>query len=242
MLGRLVCLVTLCAATHAIAATTGCMTAGRLQELADMSRRAAESKRRLPDSHLPAAYREGLRRVSAVAKLPKSPTLTLVPHQDGRGNASVTDDGRIYLASLLWNGPYPLEQDEAAALIAHEVAHLEAGDIRTGLCETLEAAAGEASSFREATRKVDARAHAGAPETLFALQRRSHERELRADTRAVQLLVKAGYRADAMGRMLAKVGAAAAGASGPWHPPMEVRLENIGQLEVARRLFSAGAP
>lgn len=207
-------------------AAEGCLTASaRLQEVSaldqDRLTRARPSKEPIPRE-----VHEVLARLVRVARLPSSIRLRLVA-VDGDRNAWVHPSGLVLLSANLWRGHHKLEPDEIAAVMAHEIAHLEAVDHLKRLCDTVALAGNSELSFGAATRAIREAILAGDRTLANQMMRRNHLREHRADRRGTVMLMAAGFRRDAMTRMLVKV----AGGNGDYsatHPPLDRRLEALG--------------
>lgn len=201
----------------------------RAHELAFGDRRLLERAQARPAA-VPAHFAEALARLLKVARVPAEVRIDLVGVHSN-GSASVLSSGIIFVSSQLWRGALGLEKDEAAAVLAHEIAHVEMSHVRNRHCEAVAAAGDEGMALADAAQAVHQAIWAGDSQLAVKMMQKNHARELDADLRAVELLDLAGFRPGAVPRLLLKI--ARMGGSGySWsHPSMEARLENVGTVK-----------
>lgn len=174
----------------------------------------------------PAELQEAFARLVRVARLPAGVQLRLVAVHDGL-NAWVDRTGTVYVSAGLWTGDQRLGIDEVAAVLAHEIAHVEAVDALAKLCDTVALVGNEQHSFKSARLAIYRAIRAGDRTLAIRMMQQNHQRELRADRRGTQLLAAAGFQPEAMGRMLIKV-TRGQGDYSASHPAVEHRLEALG--------------
>jgi predicted Zn-dependent protease len=156
----------------------------------------------------------------------RAPTQLLVV-DDRELNAFAADHGVVILTRALLDPRHGLDDDELAAVIAHELAHVEVRDALAEACEMM-LRVGDAN-----TRIAQVRARLATLNPASALGRNAvellQEQELLADARGIALLRLAGRDTHAMARVLAKLhapqlpGLAMPGAA--THPELRERLE-----------------
>lgn len=155
----------------------------------------------------------------------RSPVKLLVL-DDRELNAFAADHGVVILTRALLDPRHGLGEDELAAVLAHELAHVEVRDALAEACD-MQLRVGDASTgiaqvrARLATIRPDSSVAHDAHELL-------HAQELQADARGIALLRLAGRDPQAMARVLVKLHAPTpAGAvllSAPTHPALNERL------------------
>jgi Zn-dependent protease with chaperone function len=166
-------------------------------------------------------------RLLQVARLPARTPVRLVA-VDGPGRAAISDAGTVLLSRQLWSGEHPLDRDEMAAVLAHELAHLEEAGTKPGACEAVVAPRDDELA-PAAPAAANCRTVPSADQQLaIAVMRRNHLRELRADRRGAEMLAGIGVPPQAMTRMLLKLTAPGNGDYSGSHPAIEARLENLG--------------
>lgn len=184
---------------------------------------------RLRDARVPVPprFHDALARLRTLVRLPRGIRLELVGSHQVR-SASVLSSGAIFLSSRLWRDEDSLDREEAAAVVAHELAHLELAHVKDKLCDAV-ALSGEAGvSLSGATQALRRAIRAGDDQLAVRMMQGNHQRELQADLRAAALLRQAGIPLEAMGRMLVKVSRNDGGGHSGTHPALETRLENLG--------------
>lgn len=199
-------------------------SADRTHELHAGEHRAALA-RKVQAVPVPPRVHRLLAQVRAHARLPKGMQVALVGTAGGR-SASAFASGTIFLGSRLWQGDSALDDAQLAAVLAHELAHLEAGDVKHRLCEAVAHAGAEHVALADATQVVHRKIWSGRSDLAVQMMQRNHLRELRADRRGTELLARAGFPARAMADMLLKVSPHADDSGS--HPGIEARLENLG--------------
>lgn len=210
----------------------------RSRELAANDRQFMERARNAPHVPVPPQFGEALKLVSKVAKIPPGAKLELVGVQSN-GTASILSSGTIFVSTRLWRGNLSMERDEAAAVIAHEIAHLELSHIRSRFCEAVAASGDEAIPLLQADQVVQQLVMAtGDRQKALKMMQANHMREMNADLRATELLKLAGIPPDAVKRMLLKL-AGSGRLEATWsHPALEARVEYV----MAGGMKGHGAP
>lgn len=210
----------------------------------DDARRAAE-QRALDEAQIEAMRRDQgtvplpprlqtlLNQLVAVSpRLRSGPPVQLLALDDRELNAFAADHGVIILTNALWDPKHGLSDDELAAVIAHELAHVEARDGLAEACE-MQLRLGDAHTGID-----QVRARLGTLNPGSALGQDAaellHEQELLADARGIALLRLAGRDALAMASVLAKLHApalpGAAFTLGHTHPALQERLVRVRAL------------
>lgn len=211
---------------HAGSAERCLSSAGRSQELQANDAAQLKAMHAAPQLAVPNKVQDTLARLLSVAQLPAGGTVK-VRAVKSAGTAWVSGSGVIFLSTSLWTGERPLEPDEMAAVLAHELAHLEEGDTKHRLCDAVAASRVDDVPFSVATSVVKQVIWGGDQELAILMMRRNHLRELRADRRGAEMLTAIGLGAEAMSRMLVKVTPPGEGDYSASHPAIEVRLENL---------------
>lgn len=186
-----------------------------------------------PQASVPAhvgALLDELVRVSP--RLHDAPPVRLVAIHDRELNAYAADHGVIILTTALWDPRHGLSNDELAAVLAHELAHVEARDGLAEACE-MQVRLGDAD-----TDIAQVRARLATLNPASALGRNAvellHEQELLADARGIALLRRAGRDPLAMPSVLAKLHAPAPHSgftlAAPTHPELGERLSRAAAL------------
>ena len=164
-------------------------------------------------------------------------TLKVKPRLAGYANknrtAFVTANGVVFLSDTAWRGSAPWADDEVAAVFAHEIAHLVQEDSARRICEFAAMMAFSPNDPIAVEAELHSRVGGGDRDLGIEMFRRNHAREYAADALGLELLVKAGFPAEAMARMLFKLMHLGAGPSGT-HPDPFDRVQNAHRLAAAR--------
>jgi Zn-dependent protease with chaperone function len=169
---------------------------------------------------------EELLRVSP--RLRDGPPVLLFAFADPEPNAYAADHGVILLTNALWDAKHAFSENELAAVLAHELAHVEVRDGLTEACE-MQLRVGDAQ-----TDIAQVRARLATLNPMSALAHNAadllHEQELLADARGMVLLRATGRDPRVMLAVLAKLHAPSGpGGSftlGHTHPALRERLEH----------------
>lgn len=86
---------------------------------------------------VPTTARRGLDRLVKASEVLKGNKVSLVADTAKLLNAHEADHGVIVVSSAAWSKDKAMAQDEVAAMLAHEVAHLELKDSKRRACEAL---------------------------------------------------------------------------------------------------------
>lgn len=170
--------------------------------------------------------------VAASPSLRERPPVKLLVLDDRELNAFAADHGVVILANALWDPRHGLNEDELAAVIAHELAHVE---VRDGLAEACDMQL-RVGNVQTGIAQVRARLATLRPDSSVAHDAIEllHEQELLADARGIALLRLAGRDPRAMPRVLAKLHAPALPGMGlppePTHPALRDRLARAHAL------------
>lgn len=166
--------------------------------------------------------------VQASPRLRNGPAVHLLGFDDTELNAYAADHGLIVLTSALWSARENLSDDELAAVIAHELAHIEQRDALAEACAHLVRLSDDSLSI-EAARERMAQEMFN-PYSLLAREARMqlHEQEHQADRRGIELLRAVGRSPQAMVSVLAKLHGGGTPAlnllMGSTHPELRERL------------------
>jgi Zn-dependent protease with chaperone function len=169
--------------------------------------------------------------VAASGRLQQGPAVHLLAYDDGELNAYAADHGMVILTSAMWSDREDLTDDELAAVMAHELAHIEGRDSLVEACANLQ----HLQHLQQpALRIEDARDHMARatfnPRSALAraAQALLHEQEHAADIRAIELLHRVGRNPQAMVSVLAKIHGTTPSAlnllMGTTHPELRERL------------------
>jgi len=165
--------------------------------------------------------------VAVSPRLRERKPVRLLVLDDRELNAFAADHGVVILSKALWDPRHGFSDDELAAVIAHELAHVE---VRDGLAEACEMQL-RVGDQQTAIAQVRARLARLRPDSALAHDANAllHEQELLADARGIALLRLAGRDPHAMQRVLAKLHAptlpGAALLVAPTHPALAERLD-----------------
>lgn len=176
--------------------------------------------------------------VAASPRLRDGPSIHLLAYEDNELNAYGADHGLVILTSAMWSAKENLSDDELAAVIAHELAHIESHDSLVEACANLQRLAQPTLRIEDAREQM-AREMFN-PHSLLARAARQelHAQEHAADIRGIELLRGVGRNPAAMVSVLAKIhGTEANGLNllmGSSHPDVRERL--------ARAQAAADAP
>lgn len=208
-------------------ASSQCLSAqSRIQEAKALEQ--AQLARVRPSAQpIPADVQAAFARLVRAARLPAGQRLQLQAVEGAR-NAWVDNSGTVRVSASFWTGEHRLSTEEIAAVLAHEIAHVETFDPMAKLCDTVALVGNDQLSFQAAAREVHKAIGAGDNQLAIRMMQQNHQRELRADQRGVQMLAAAGFAPEAMARMLLKVGQGQAASAS--HPALEHRLEALGHL------------
>lgn len=166
--------------------------------------------------------------VQASPRLRNGPAIHLLGFDDTELNAYAADHGLIVLTSALWSARENLSDDELAAVIAHELAHIENRDALAEACASLARLRDDSLSI-EAVRERMAQEFFN-PYSMLAREARLqlHQQEHQADRRGIALLRAVGRKPQAMVSVLAKLHGGGTPAlnllMGSSHPELQERL------------------
>ncbi len=163
----------------------------------------------------------------ASPRLRDGPPVRLRAIHDPEPNAYAADHGVILLTNALWDANHTFSADELAAVLAHELAHVEVRDGLAEACE-MQLRVGDAQ-----TDIAQVRARLATLNPMSPLAHNAadllHEQELLADARGMALLRATGRDPRVMINVLAKLHAPhSTGGSftpGHTHPALRERLE-----------------
>ena len=167
--------------------------------------------------------------VQASPRLRQGPAIHLLGFEDPELNAYAADHGLIVLTSALWSARHNLSDDELAAVMAHELAHIERSDALAEACANLlrlrdESLSVEAVRERMAQELFNPYSHLAREARLLL-----HEQEHEADRRGIALLRAVGRNPQAMVTVLAKLHGGGTPAlnllMGSSHPELRERLQ-----------------
>jgi predicted Zn-dependent protease len=166
--------------------------------------------------------------VAASPRLKAGPAIHLLAFDDPEYNAYAANHGLVILSSALWRGAAPLDEDELAAVIAHELAHIENHDALVEACGLLDRLGQPQLSIEAAREQMGLQMFN--PHSRLAREAREvlHAQEHAADLRGIELLRQVGRRPAAMASALAKIhGAEVKGSpllTAGTHPEVRERL------------------
>lgn len=167
--------------------------------------------------------------VAASPRLRDGPAIHLLAFEDDREhNAYAANHGLVIITSALWRGATPLNDDELAAVIAHELAHIEGHDALVEACGLVQRLGQPRLSIEAAREQMGV--HMFNPRSPLAREARElqHAQEHAADLRGIELLRQVGRDPAAMASALAKIhGTEADGLNllmGSSHPEVRERL------------------
>ncbi|MBX3608292.1 MAG: M48 family metalloprotease [Hydrogenophaga sp.] len=172
--------------------------------------------------------------VAASERLRRGPAVHLIGFVDREPNAYATDHGLVILTSALWDSRLGLDDNELAAVLAHELAHIEARDGLGEVC-ALMSALEQAPDGVEQMRALLAREsfNPSSPLARSAALTLQHQ-ELEADERAIALLCLTGRPPQAMATALAKLHAPGSYSAliplADTHPDLAERLDRARTL------------
>lgn len=173
---------------------------------------------------VPATSRQALERLVQASPALKGRKVSLVAYTAKQLNAHEADHGVIVISSAAWSKD--LEEDEVAAMLAHEVAHLELKDSKRMACEALAYVSNAELTLPSAIQETTREAYSGETDLSLTLAALSQAREKAADVRGAQLLAAAGYDPLAMARMLRKLAPPGVFSSAS-HPAVSARIDNV---------------
>ena len=205
-----------------------CMASrARTAQVEVMDRRNVnELLRKFGAAPVTATARHALERLVQASPVLKGQKVRLVAYAAKFLNAHEADHGVIVISSAAWSSATNLEQDEVAAMLAHEVAHLELSDSKRMACEALAYVSNADLTLPSAIRETTREAYSGDSHLSVTLATSSRSREKAADIRGAELLAAAGYDPLAMARMLRKLAPPGVFSSAS-HPAIGARIENV---------------
>jgi Zn-dependent protease with chaperone function len=201
----------------------------RTRELAADDFRFIERAKSATPVPVPPQFALAFARLRRFARVPDGVGLELIGVHSNE-TATILASGKIFISSRLWSGNLALDWDEAAAVIAHEIAHVELSHIRSSFCAAVAASGDETVPLLQANQAVQqAVITSGDTRKAVRIMHRNHEREMDADQRATELLKLAGISAAAYERMLLKVGGPERSDASWSHPDVELRLDALSE-------------
>lgn len=187
----------------------------------------------LMDEHPVVAAPQKLHRIMAslIAASPRlraGPSIHLLAYEDGELNAYAADHGLVILTSAMWSEKQALSDDEIAAVIAHELAHIEGRDSLVEACTNLERLGQADLRIEDARDRMALEMFNPRSPVARAAREELHAQEHAADVRGIELLRLVGRDPAAMVSVLAKIhGTEATGLNllmGSSHPDVKERL------------------
>ena len=167
--------------------------------------------------------------VAASAPLQTGPSVHLLAYDDKDLNAYAADHGMVILTSAMWSAQEDLSDDELAAVMAHELAHIEGHDSLVEACSNLQRLRAPTMRFEDARERMALEMFNPRSPLARAAQQQLHAQEHAADVRAIELLRAVGRNPQAMVSVLAKIHGTTPSAlnllMGTTHPELRVRLE-----------------
>jgi len=180
--------------------------------------------------------------VAASPQLRNGPSIHLLAFDDTELNAYAADHGLVILTSALWSAKENLSDDELAAVIAHELAHIEKRDSLAEACANLQRLKQPGLSFEEARERMALEMFNPYSHLAREARRELHDQEHAADLRGIELLRSVGRNPQAMVSVLAKLHGTGTPAlnllMGSTHPDVRERLQRA-QAAAAQ---SGGSP
>ena len=166
--------------------------------------------------------------IAASPRLRDGPSIHLLAYEDGELNAYGADHGLVILTSAMWSAKENLSDDELAAVIAHELAHIESRDSLVEACTNLQRLAQPRLRIEDAREQMAREMFNPHSPLARAARQELHAQEHAADVRGIELLRAVGRDPMAMVSVLAKIhGTEASGLNllmGSSHPDVRERL------------------
>jgi len=166
--------------------------------------------------------------VAASHRMRGGPAVHLLAYEDKDLNAYAADHGMVILTSAMWSKKEDLSDDELAAVMAHELAHIEGRDSLVEACANLQRLGQPAMRIEDARDRMALEMFNPRSALARAAQQQLHAQEHAADVRAIQLLRAVGRNPQAMVSVLAKIHGTTPSAlnllMGTTHPELRERL------------------
>ena len=167
--------------------------------------------------------------VEASGLLHQGPAVHLLAYEDAELNAYAADHGMVILTSAMWGASDNLSDDELAAVMAHELAHIEERDSLVEACANLQRLGQPTMRFEDARERLALEMFNPRSTLARQAQQQLHAQEHAADVRAIELLRAVGRQPQAMVSVLAKIHGTTPSAlnllMGSTHPELRARLE-----------------
>lgn len=167
--------------------------------------------------------------VAVSPRLRNGPAIHLLAYDDDELNAYAADHGLVILTSALWSLKENLSDDELAAVIAHELAHIENRDALAEACANLKRLQEPGLGIAQARDRMALEIFNPYSHLAREARQELHAQEHGADLRGIELLRKVGRDPAAMVSVLAKLhGAGTPGLNllmGSTHPDVRERLD-----------------
>lgn len=166
--------------------------------------------------------------VAASPRLRRGPAVHLLAYEDAELNAYAADHGMVIITSAMWSAKEDLSDDELAAVMAHELAHIEGHDSLVEACANLQRLGQSTLRFEDARDRMALEMFNPRSSLARAAQQQLHAQEHAADVRAIELLRRVGRNPQAMVSVLAKIHGTTPSAlnllMGTTHPELRTRL------------------
>lgn len=166
--------------------------------------------------------------VAASPQLRQGPAVHLLAYEDADLNAYAADHGMVILTSAMWSAKENLSDDELAAVMAHELAHIEGHDSLAEACTNLQRLGQPTLRFEDARDRMALEMFNPRSTLARQAQQQLHAQEHAADVRAIELLRAVGRNPQAMVSVLAKIHGTTPSAlnllMGTTHPELRTRL------------------
>lgn len=176
--------------------------------------------------------------IAASPRLRAGPSIHLLAYEDGELNAYAADHGLVILTSAMWSEKQALSDDEIAAVIAHELAHIEGRDSLVEACANLQRLEAPTLRFDDARDRMALEMLNPRSPAARAARQELHAQEHAADVRGIELIRRVGRDPQAMVSVLAKIhGTEASGLNllmGSSHPDVKERLAKAREVALDR--------
>lgn len=153
----------------------------------------------------PRLHRIMARLIAAAPRLREGPAIHLLAYRDTELNAYAADHGLVILTTAMWSGVPNLSDDELAAVIAHELAHIESHDSLMEACANLQRLGQPGLAIEEVREHMAREMFNRHSDLARAAREELHAQEHAADVRGIELLRRVGRNPAAMVSMLAKI-------------------------------------
>ncbi|MCC5612027.1 M48 family metalloprotease [Nostoc sp. CHAB 5834] len=144
-------------------------------------------------------------RIHKVSTISPNVRIKVTAYKHPKINAHAADHGALLFTEGTWSTENGLSMEEIAAIVAHELAHMEMDHSLDWACGALTQLGNPELTLQQAIDELGMELFNSSSPLASDVRKRFHQREMLADTRAVSLMAAAGFDSTAVASVLLKL-------------------------------------